>query len=57
MQPFYCQNQWYMPASLRKSFGITSWKCVDVERLVASLNAGGGYLLVSVLNCPAPQTK
>ena len=49
--------QWYLPAYLRKSFGITSWKCAGVERPVGSLNAGGGNLSVSVLNCPAPQTK
>ncbi len=37
--------QWYLPAFLRKSFGITSWNCVGVERLAASLNAGCGVLL------------
>jgi 1-acyl-sn-glycerol-3-phosphate acyltransferase len=39
--------QWYLPAYLRKSFGVTSWKCVGVERLAASLNAGSGVLLAS----------
>ncbi len=48
MQHFYCQNQWYPPTAPRKSFGITSWKCAGVERLAASLDAGGGDLLVSV---------
>jgi len=39
--------QWYLPTYLRKSFGITSWECVDSERLTASLNAGAGVLLAS----------
>ena len=39
--------QWYLPAYLRKSFGVTSWKCVGAERLAASLNAGSGVLLAS----------
>jgi 1-acyl-sn-glycerol-3-phosphate acyltransferase len=39
--------QWYLPAHLRKNFGITSWKCVGVERLAASLKAGSGVLLAS----------
>jgi len=39
--------QWYLPAYLRKSFGVTSWKCVGVERLAASLKAGSGVLLAS----------
>ncbi|MGA2541762.1 MAG: 1-acyl-sn-glycerol-3-phosphate acyltransferase [Verrucomicrobiota bacterium] len=39
--------QWYLPAFLRKSFGITSWKCVGAERLADSLNAGCGVLLAS----------
>jgi 1-acyl-sn-glycerol-3-phosphate acyltransferase len=37
--------QWYLPAYLRKSFGVTSWKCAGLERLAASLNAGCGVLL------------
>jgi 1-acyl-sn-glycerol-3-phosphate acyltransferase len=39
--------QWYLPAHLRKSFGITSWQCVGAERLAASLKAGCGVLLAS----------
>jgi 1-acyl-sn-glycerol-3-phosphate acyltransferase len=39
--------QWYLPTYLRKSFGITSWKCVGVEHLAASLEAGCGVLLAS----------
>ena len=39
--------QWYLPTFLRKHFGITSWRCVGVERLTASLNAGCGVLLAS----------
>jgi 1-acyl-sn-glycerol-3-phosphate acyltransferase len=46
--PFWARIiQWYLPAYLRKSFGITSWECVGAERLVASLNAGSGVLLAS----------
>jgi len=46
--PFWSRIiQWYLPAYLRKSFGITSWKCVGAERLAASLNAGSGVLLAS----------
>jgi 1-acyl-sn-glycerol-3-phosphate acyltransferase len=46
--PFWARLiQWYLPAYLRKSFGITSWECVGAERLVASLNAGAGVLLAS----------
>jgi len=37
--------QWYLPAYLRKNFGVTSWKCAGLERLAASLNAGCGVLL------------
>jgi 1-acyl-sn-glycerol-3-phosphate acyltransferase len=37
--------QWYLPAFLRKRFGVTSWNCVGTERLTASLNAGCGVLL------------
>jgi 1-acyl-sn-glycerol-3-phosphate acyltransferase len=39
--------QWYLPTYLRKSFGVTSWECVGVERLRSSLNAGSGVLLAS----------
>jgi 1-acyl-sn-glycerol-3-phosphate acyltransferase len=39
--------QWYLPTHLRRSFGVTSWKCVGAERLAASLNAGCGVLLAS----------
>ena len=39
--------QWYLPAHLRKSFGVTSWECVGAERLAASLKAGSGVLLAS----------
>src|ERR1022692_2044017 len=46
--PFWSRLiQWYLPAYLRKSFGLTSWKCVGAERLVSSLNAGCGVLLAS----------
>src|SRR6266566_9634597 len=46
--PFWARIiQWYLPTYLRKSFGITSWKCVGAERLAASLNAGAGVLLAS----------
>ena len=39
--------QWYLPAYLRKSFGIISWECVGAERLLASVNAGSGVLLAA----------
>jgi 1-acyl-sn-glycerol-3-phosphate acyltransferase len=39
--------QWYLPAHLRKSFGVTSWECVGAERLADSLKAGRGVLLAS----------
>lgn len=46
--PFWARIiQWYLPAYLRKSFGITSWECVGAERLRASLKAGSGVLLAS----------
>jgi len=46
--PFWSRLiQWYLPAFLRKSFGITSWECVGAERLRASLDAGCGVLLAS----------
>lgn len=46
--PFWARIiQWYLPAFLRKSFGITSWECVGAERLRASLKAGAGVLLAS----------
>jgi 1-acyl-sn-glycerol-3-phosphate acyltransferase len=46
--PFWARIvQWYLPVHLRKSFGITSWKCVGAEGLAASLNAGSGVLLAS----------
>jgi 1-acyl-sn-glycerol-3-phosphate acyltransferase len=39
--------QWYLPAYLRKSFGVTSWQCFGAERLAGSLKAGCGVLLAS----------
>ena len=39
--------QWYLPAYLRKTFGITSWECVGAEHLVSSLKAGSGVLLAA----------
>ncbi len=46
--PFWARIiQWYLPAFLRKSFGITSWECVGAEHLAASLKAGCGVLLAS----------
>ena len=46
--PFWARIiQWYLPAYLRKNFGITSWQCAGVERLAASLDAGCGVLLAS----------
>ncbi|HXR07216.1 MAG TPA: 1-acyl-sn-glycerol-3-phosphate acyltransferase [Candidatus Acidoferrum sp.] len=39
--------QWYLPAFLRKCFGVASWQCVGAERLAASLNAGYGVLLAA----------
>jgi 1-acyl-sn-glycerol-3-phosphate acyltransferase len=39
--------QWYLPAYLRRTFGITSWECVGAERLVSSLKEGSGVLLAS----------
>lgn len=39
--------QWYLPAYLRKNFGVTSWECIGAERLKASLDAGAGVLLAS----------
>ncbi len=37
--------QWYLPAFLRKNFGVTSWECAGAERLAGSLKAGCGVLL------------
>lgn len=46
--PFWARLiQWYLPAYLRKNFGITSWECVGADHLVSSLNAGAGVLLAS----------
>ncbi len=46
--PFWYQViEWYLPSYLRKSFGVTSWKCVGAERLAASLDADCGVLLAS----------
>ena len=46
--PFWARIiQWYLPAFLRRSSGITSWNCVGTERLTASLKAGCGVLLAS----------
>jgi 1-acyl-sn-glycerol-3-phosphate acyltransferase len=46
--PFWWRiAQWYLPAPLRRSFGVTSWQCVGTERLAASLDAGCGVLLAS----------
>ena len=46
--PFWARIiQWYLPAYLRKNFGITSWECVGAERLRASLKDGSGVLLAS----------
>jgi 1-acyl-sn-glycerol-3-phosphate acyltransferase len=46
--PFWARIiQWYLPTHLRKSFGITSWKCAGTERLAASLDAGCGVLLAA----------
>ena len=46
--PFWARIvQGYLPAYLRRSFGITSWECVGAERLRASLKAGCGVLLAS----------
>ena len=39
--------QRYLPAYLRRNFGVASWKCVGAERLAASLDAGCGVLLAS----------
>jgi 1-acyl-sn-glycerol-3-phosphate acyltransferase len=46
--PFwYKVMQCFLPAYLRKSFGITSFTCVGSERLSASLKDGCGVLLAS----------
>jgi 1-acyl-sn-glycerol-3-phosphate acyltransferase len=46
--PFWARIiQWYLPAYIRKSFGITSWECVGADRLVSSLDAGAGVLLAA----------
>jgi len=37
--------QWWLPTHLRKSYGITSWECRNVDRLRASLDAGHGIVL------------
>ena len=37
--------QWYLPTYLRKTYGVTSWKCVGVERLQASIDQGAGIML------------
>jgi 1-acyl-sn-glycerol-3-phosphate acyltransferase len=46
--PFWARIvQWYLPAYLRKSFGVASWEFLGADRLVSSLNAGSGVLLAS----------
>jgi 1-acyl-sn-glycerol-3-phosphate acyltransferase len=46
--PFWAKIiQWYLPYYLRKNFGITSYQCVNADRLRSSLNAGAGVLLAS----------
>ena len=46
--PFWARlTTGYLPAYLRKSHGVTSWECVGVERLRASLQAGAGVLLAA----------
>lgn len=39
--------QWYLPAYLRKNYGVTSCEFVGADRLRASLHAGDGVLLAS----------
>lgn len=39
--------QWWLPGHLRKTSGVTSWECVDTERLRASLQSGAGVLLAA----------
>ena len=46
--PFWARIiEWYLPTFLRRSFGITSYACVGVERLATSLKSGAGVLLAS----------
>lgn len=36
-----------LPYSLRRSFGVTSWECVGLEHLAASLRGGAGVMLAA----------
>jgi 1-acyl-sn-glycerol-3-phosphate acyltransferase len=46
--PFWWRTvMWYLPAFLRKSFGITSCECVGSRYLTDSLQSGHGVLLAS----------